>query len=304
MSGFDDGGMAPPPPPPPSAGGGGAIPQRGLGDILTAAFNVYRSNAQALIVIVAGIVVPLSLLNALIANILFKPDKQAIINPLTGQTTTITVARSTGAELLVVFIGVIIGIVITALLQAALMRGAALATLGDPIDVSSSYRYGFRRAGSVIWISVLVGLVVGGGALVIVLLGVVVKPLIALLVLAAVVWAVFSGTQLSMSIPTLVVENSRGTDALTRSWQLVKGHFWHVLGTIVVAGILAAVISGIIGAIGSFGGWFIHWIFSAIGQIITAPFTTLVTILLYIDLRARKEALTGDALQMQLNVND
>ena len=53
MSGFDNGGAAPPPPPPPSAGGGGAIPQRGLGDILTTAFELYRANAAKLITIVA-----------------------------------------------------------------------------------------------------------------------------------------------------------------------------------------------------------------------------------------------------------
>ena len=66
MSGFDNGGAAPPPPPPPSAGGGGAIPQRGLGDILTTAFELYRANAAQLIKIVAIVVVPLTFVLALL----------------------------------------------------------------------------------------------------------------------------------------------------------------------------------------------------------------------------------------------
>jgi hypothetical protein len=302
MSGFDNGGMAPPPPPPPSAGGGGAIPERGLGDILSTAFNVYKANAVKLMTVVAGIVIPLSLLNALIANIVFKPSTEDITNPLTGTTTTVDLARSTGTTVVVLLIGGIISLIIVALLQAALMRAAALGTLGEPVDPGSSYRYGFRRSGSVIWISILVGLIIGVGALVIVLLGIVIKPLLFLFIIAAIVWAVFAATQLGVAVPSLVVEDLRGADALQRSWSLVKDHFWHVLGTVVVAGLITGVIGGVIGGLGAFGGWFGRWVFSAIAQILTSPFSTLVTILLYIDLRVRKEALTGDQLRTQVDM--
>jgi integral membrane sensor domain MASE1 len=90
---------------------------------------------------------------------------------------------------------------------------------------------------------------------------------------------------------------------MSRSWNLVKGQFWHAVGVIVVAGIIAAVVSGIIGAIGGALGdnWFLSWIFQAIAQIITAPFSAIVSVLLYLDLRARKEALTADALRAELN---
>jgi uncharacterized membrane protein len=107
----------------------------------------------------------------------------------------------------------------------------------------------------------------------------------------------------AVSIPALVVENLRGTDAMSRSWNLVKGNFWHALGLIIVAGIITAVVGGIVGAIGGAisDNWFVVWIFQAIAQIITAPFTALVTVLLYLDLRARREALTADALRADLN---
>src|SRR5262245_38718772 len=125
----DSGGLgAPPPPPPPSAGGGGGIPQRGLGDILSAAFDVYKANASKLITIVAIVVVPLSFISHFFTGVVFKGNDN---DPSFGT---------------VVFGGLIaalILVVITAALQAALTRGAALATVGDPVDVEASYQYGF-----------------------------------------------------------------------------------------------------------------------------------------------------------------
>ena len=102
-----------------------------------------------------------------------------------------------------------------------------------------------------------------------------------------------------MSVPVLIVENRRGSEAMSRSWNLVKGHFWHAFGVIIVAGLIVGVISGIIGAIGG-SAWIVRWIFSAIAQIITAPFTALVSVLLYLDLRARSEALSADTLRAEL----
>jgi len=286
----DSGGFAPPPPPPPSAGGGGDIPQRGLGDILSAAFDVYKANAAKLIMIVAIVVVPLSFISALITGVIFAPKKTTTPTIL-GDITFIE-PRSIWILALSTLATVMITWVIAAMLQAALMRGAALATLGDPVDVEASYKYGFRRLGSVILISLLIGLVVAAGFLLIII------PILGWI--AAAVWAVFAGTMLAVAIPVLVVENRRGTEAMSRSWELVKGHFWHVLGVIVVASILAGIVAGIIGAIGG-SNWILAWIFGAIGQIITAPFTALVTILLYIDLRSRTESLTGEQLRTQVS---
>ncbi len=86
------------------------------------------------------------------------------------------------------------------------MRAAAQATIGDPVDAEASYRYGFKRLGSVLLVSLLVGLAVLGGFI--------------LLIIPGIIFLVF----LSVSIPALVVENRRGTDAMSRSWNLVKGH--------------------------------------------------------------------------------
>jgi hypothetical protein len=277
----DSGGFgAPPPPPPPSAGGGGGIPQRGLGDILSAAFDVYKANASKLITIVAIVVVPLSFISHFFTGVVFKPTTETVT--IAGQTISTTTTRSFGTFVLASLIAAAIAVIISAALQAALVRGAALATVGDPIDVEASYQYGFRRFGSVVWISLLVGLIVAVGFLLLIIPGIIFL------------------TMLAVAIPALIVENQRGTGALGRSWSLVKGHFWHVLGTIVVAAIITGVISAIFGAVGG-SNWFLQWIFGSIGTIVTAPYSALIAILLYVDLRARTEGLTGDRLRADLS---
>lgn len=278
----DTGGFSapPPPPPPPSAGGGGALPQRGIGDILTAAFDVYKANAAKLITIVAIVVVPLTFISAFISGVVFAPKKETVF--VLGQPVETVSSRSLGVALLVALVAAVIAVIVSAILQATITRAAALATVGDPVDVESSYKYGLARFGSVLLVSILVGLAVAVGFVLLIIPGIIFL------------------TMFAVSIPAVVVENQRGTSAMSRSWNLVKGHFWHALGVIVVAFLITAVIGGILGALGG-SAWFLRWIFQAIGQIITAPFSALVTVLLYLDLRARTESLTADTLRGELS---
>jgi hypothetical protein len=243
----------------------GAIPPKGVGEILSQAFNVYKANAAKLIVIVALVVVPLTLVSTLLTELARDPDTDGGV----------------ATALLVAAIAVAISVIIWSLLEAAILRAAAQATLGDPIDVEASYRWGFRRVGSVILVSLLVALALVGGLI--------------LFVIPGLIFAVM----LSVSIPALIVEDRRGSAALGRSWSLVKGHFWHVVGVIVVAGLITGLISGVIGALGG-DAWFLRWVFSSIGTIVTAPFTSLVAVLLYVDLRARSESLTAATLRSEV----
>ena len=284
---MDDSGFTtppPPPPPPPGGGEGGAggpgLPQRGIGEILSTAFEIYKTNAASLLMIVAIVVVPLTFISAFIGGVVFAPDTETIT--VLGESVETVSARTAGVAILVALVGAVIGVIINAVLQAAIMRGAALGSIGDPVDIDASYKWGFARFGSVLLISILVGLAVVGGFI--------------LLIIPGVIFLVM----FSVSIPALVVENLRGTDAMSRSWNLVKGFFWHALGVIVVAAIITAVVGGIIGAIGG-DNWFVSWIFQAIAQIITAPFAAIVSVLLYLDLRARRESLTADGLRSELN---
>ena len=256
MSDVPGGPIPPPPPPPPGTPPGPrGIRTRTPGEIWSEAFRIYRENAANLLLIVAVVVVPLTFVSAVIVQ--------------------------TGVTILGLLVGAAIGIIIWAVLQAAVLRGAAQATIGDPVDIEASYRWGLARFGSVLLVALLVGIVVAVGFL--------------LLVIPGLIFLVF----LSVSEPALIVENRRGTEAMSRSWNLVRGHFWHALVVILVAAIITGVIQGILSAIGG-DNWFVAWIFTAIAQIITAPFTALVTVLLYLDLRDRTEALTAERLRTEL----
>ena len=277
----------PPPPPPPPGGEGGAggpgLPPRGIGEILSTAFEIYKANAQNLLMIVAIVVVPLTFISAFIGGVIFAPETETVL--IFGESVETVSARTASAALIVALVGVVIGVIINAVLQAAIMRGAAQGSIGDPVDIDASYKWGFARFGSVLLISILVGLAVLGGFILLIIPGIIFMVMFA------------------VAIPALVVENLRGTDAMSRSWNLVKGNFWHALGLIIVAGIITAVVGGIVGAIGGAisDNWFVAWIFQAIAQIVTAPFAAIVSVLLYLDLRARREALSADGLRAELN---
>ena len=154
MSDIHGGPTPPPPPPPMMSGPQGGIPRKTLGEILSSAFNIYKANASQLILIVAVVVVPLSLVSALFAGVVFAPDKVRVTN--TGGVVVFDYAgRGLGVSLLAGAIGALIAVLISAVLQAAILRAAAQATIGDPVDVEASYRYGLKRLWSVILVSIL-----------------------------------------------------------------------------------------------------------------------------------------------------
>ena len=282
---MDDSGNfgAPPPPPPPSAGGGGQIPQRGLGDILSNAFELYKANAAKLIQIVAIVVIPLTFILALLTQVALKQNcDNPSINLQNGNVVVSNCTSNFGRSLLLSAITAFIGIAIQQLLLGALTRGAAGALLGREVDVSASYRYAFSRLGGLIGLALLVALIVGVGFI--------------LLIIPGIIFLVF----LSMSVPAFIIERRGVTDSISRSWNLVSGSWWHVLGVIVVAAIIAGIVNGILTAIG--GSTFIGaWLLSAIAQIITAPFVALVSVVLYVDLRVRHENLDAGTLGRDLD---
>ena len=175
-----------------------------------------------------------------------------------------------------------ITIIISAVLQAAILRAAAQATIGDPVDPEESYRYGFKRLGSVILVSLLVGLAVAGGLI--------------LLIIPGLIFLVF----LSVSVPVLIVENQRGTrgdEPLVEPGEralLARGRRDHRRRDHHGASSEASSARSVGDA------WFVRWIFTAIGTILTAPFSALVSVLLYLDLRSRSEALTADTFRAEL----
>ena len=101
----------------------------------------------------------------------------------------------------------------------------------------------------------------------------------------------------------LVVEGRRPTEAMGRSWALVGGHWWHAFGILIVAGLLTGLVNALITAPFNQTSWFLQAVVAAIATVITLPYGTLVGVLLYLDLRARKEQLTLERLRADLQAS-
>jgi hypothetical protein len=118
-------------------------------------------------------------------------------------------------------------------------------------------------------------------------------------ILLFIIPGVYVGVRLAVSIQALVVEGRRGTEAMGRSWGLVGGHWWHAFGTLLLIGIVNAVITAPFGAT----GWFVQAVAAAVATVVTLPYGVLVGVLLYLALRARKERLTLEALRADLQAS-
>lgn len=131
--------------------------------------------------------------------------------------------------------------------------------------------------------------------------------LVTLIVMVGLVLCLLPGIWLwvlfGLATPALILERGKVGHALTRSRELVRGAWWRVFGVLVLATVIVTVITLIIGIpfgvlSGAFsatemsvGDLLIVRLGDAIAQTIVVPFSALVTALLYIDQRMRKEGL-------------
>jgi hypothetical protein len=188
--------------------------------------------------------------------------------------------QNSGSLLLLELLVIVVSLVATSLATAAAYRLVADAYLGRPVDPDASLRFGLRRLGSVIWVSILFGLGLFAGLLLLVVPG----------IFVTVAW--------SVATPVLLAENLRGSSAIRRSRALVRGRWWpcagvvylmYLLELIVYFGILF-VIARIVDSSGNDSLLFVEeGVTSLIASTLVLPFHVAVTTVLYIDLRVRKE---------------
>jgi hypothetical protein len=122
-------------------------------------------------------------------------------------------------------------------------------------------------------------------------------------ILLFIIPGIYLGVRLAVSIQALAVEGRRGTEAMGRSWGLVGGHWWHAFGTLLVAFLLTGIVNAVITAPFGATGWFVQAVAATVTTVVTLPYGVLVGVLLYLDLRARKERLTLEALRADLQAS-
>lgn len=314
-----------PPPPggwmPPQAPKPGVIPLRpiGVGEILDGAFTSIRRNPRATLGIAAVVLTVSGIITTCLEVLLFS---QLNVSIGTGQAPTEAqlvnaLAVAIPSLLTALVLAFIVQIVLTGLLTVVIGRSV----LGERITAGQAWRTARPRLPALLGATVLVALVIIGpwvvlGVLLAVLgaAGAPAAPLVLLGVvggIAAFVLDIWCWTMFSMTAAAVVLERQRPAQALARSGRLVRGSFWRVFGILLLAGLIVVVAStvlrlpfGVVSAVvsphsGSLAqslrpataGLVIGAIGSIVAGAITQPISAGVTVLLYVDLRMRREGL-------------
>jgi len=127
---------------------------------------------------------------------------------------------------------------------------------------------------------------------------------------AGVVALIYLYVAFAVAAPALVLEKQPVFRSLGRSRRLVQGKWWRVFGISLLATIITTFVAGIVATPFQFasGGLtaftdptatynptllalMVGAVGSVLGSMITLPFSAAITVLLYVDLRIRKEAL-------------
>jgi hypothetical protein len=318
--------MASPPEP-------GGIPLRplALGDILNGSITAIRRNPAAtvgLAAIVFGITgVVTTVVSVAVRGSLSKT--YSAFNQVNGSVDTTRVRGSLSGLSLAFGVSAILGlialVILTGMLTAVIGRGV----LGQQVSIGQAWQLVRPRLAAILGVTVLswvifVGLWVPYAVILVVLalanlgglaLGFGILGFLVMIAIEIFVWV-----RLSLAAPVVVLEKLGPFAALRRSWSLVSQSFWRLFGIL----LLAIIIVGVAGLIlqlpfdfvrAAVGGGFgnlgsntsiVGIIIGGIGGIvvgaITRPVLAGVTVLLYVDMRMRKEGIDlalRDAAQNQ-----
>jgi hypothetical protein len=166
-------------------------------------------------------------------------------------------------------------VLVVAVIGQALYTGTVVEAVADMRDGRRDFSAGqLLRAAVPLMFPLLGGGILYGLAVVLGFIALIVPGLIVL-------------TWFSLFAPAIVVEKRRVLDSFSRSRGLVRGNGWRVFGVIVVTFIIQSVIQSIFQRIGvgASDSDVVAIVFSAIGQVITAPISALAVSVVYFDLR-------------------
>jgi len=167
----------------------------------------------------------------------------------------------TGASLVTLLVfaigALVISVIVTSVVNGGMTEYAVRRFRGEPMTIQQALRRGFDRFLSILGANVLLTLIVFALVLLPILL---IIPILLLgsgnagfliaaicgLLLALIIGgtiAIWVYVSMSLYAPAVMMENARAVDSLKRSWTITKGHRWSIFGAILIAQILAVVIS-------------------------------------------------------------
>ena len=284
-----------------------------LGDVLDGMFRLVVANWRVYLVALGALIIPFNILNAVFSvggTGVLDMYAEMLRNP-GGPTPTPPAAEAGTAAMVLgsILVGLVSVLFVTPVTWGLATHIAAGAYLGQTPTPGQVWRATMRRYGVLLALELLLILIFIGVALVfgivLAIAGVAQSP--ALVVIASVLallGAVWLFVKLSLSIPPVVVEQAGPGRAMGRSWALVRGRFWRLLGTWLVIGIILIVLTlvftagfALVGALaGTFGAVAAGFVGSTLAGILTTPLFLNAALLLYYDSRIRSEAYDLDVM--------
>lgn len=270
-----------------------------VGRILDRAFAIYRNNFLRFVTIVALIDVPIALISTASSSWVGTkvPARQrTMLERMRAQqdarSTTRQYDTSAGApspfSCLGTAVTVLLTIVGAMLCQAALIKSVSETYLGNEITIGQAYRFILPKSLTLVVATIFVTLVTWLGLMLFVVPGVI------------------FGLWFSLTTPAIVAEGHSATNGMSRSKALVAGNLGKVFAVGLLATLIAYVILLPLSYLGGLAGRmlfadhvalvsFMRHFAATVGQILATPISAAASILLYYDLRIRKE---GFDLQM------
>jgi CBS domain-containing protein len=195
-------------------------------------------------------------------------------------------------------------LVLSPITVGAVTRAVTDVALGRPASIGSVLRETVARYFPLLgFIAIVFGLFFVWAIAFVIGLALIVLPGLAVLC-----GGVYFAVRWSMSVPAMMAEDIGPIKGMSRSWNLVKGQWWRSFGIIAIVLIMRFIIGlalgfmyGLIVGVVTTGD--VRLAVVAVGTTILSalisPIVTIALVLLYFDLRVRKEGLDLDQLAQQ-----
>ena len=278
----------------------------GIGAILDRSFSLYRQNLIRFLAIVAVIQVPLLLLSFALQYLLFKNLTQ----PEPGQ--------FSANQFLPALVAGLVILAANTLSNGAMARAVSDAYLGRDVGVGATYGKVLPRLLSLLGVTLVIVLI-GGGALVVVALLFAVSPALGgLTMLVLGIFAIVYALKISLSAQAIVVENVGTFPGITRSMTLTLGNLGKVFLLFLAVFLITLIVNWVFGFLGRLiapppemitsaekldafiRSIRVQQLIQSVGQLLIAPFAAGASVLMYYDLRIRKEGFDLEMLAQSM----
>lgn len=187
---------------------------------------------------------------------------------------------SVGMFLFFGLLGAIISWILALILQAAVADGVFRVLHGENAGFAGALGRGFASVGTLLPLSIIVGICVGVGYILLVIPGIIISCILAVVV------------------PICVVERRGVFECMSRSAELTKGNRLKVFAVFFIVGVVVLIINKFImpAIVIALPGSIMTAIISIILLVIPQTYQSVMTSIIYYDLRAVKEGVSVDAL--------